>query len=34
MSVEVNDPNVVAEVLAAFERYENALVTNDLKVMA
>jgi hypothetical protein len=34
VSVAVNSPDVVAEVLAAFQRYENALVTNNLKVMA
>jgi hypothetical protein len=34
MSLALNTPDVVAEVRAAFERYENALVTNDLVVMA
>lgn len=30
---EVNVPHVVAEVTAAFERYEAALVTNDVAVL-
>ena len=30
---EINVPHVVAEVTAAFERYEAALVTNDVKVL-
>ena len=30
---EVNVPRVVAEVIAAFERYEQALVTNDVAVL-
>ena len=30
---EVNVPRVVAEVTAAFERYEQALVTNDVAVL-
>jgi hypothetical protein len=29
----VNDPKVVAEVIAAFERYERALVANDLDTL-
>ena len=31
--MEVNLPEVVAEVTAAFERYEAALVTNDVPVL-
>jgi hypothetical protein len=31
--VEINIPEVVAEVTAAFERYERALVTNDVAVL-
>ena len=31
--MSVNLPNVVAEVTAAFERYEVALVTNDVAVL-
>ena len=31
--LEINKPDVLAEVTAAFERYENALVTNDLAVL-
>lgn len=31
--MEINLPDVVAEVTAAFERYENALVNNDVKVL-
>lgn len=30
MSHEINNPAVVAEVIAAFYRYEKALVTNDV----
>jgi hypothetical protein len=30
---EINDPQVVAEVTAAFERYERALVGNDIAVL-
>ncbi|HEV7822996.1 MAG TPA: oxalurate catabolism protein HpxZ [Burkholderiales bacterium] len=30
---EINLPQVVAEVAAAFERYEQALVTNDVAVL-
>ena len=30
---EVNVPRVVAEVTAAFERYEQALVTNDVVIL-
>ncbi len=30
---EINRPEVVAEVTAAFERYETALVTNDVAVL-
>jgi hypothetical protein len=30
---EINDPQVVAEVTAAFERYERALVGNDVAVL-
>jgi hypothetical protein len=30
---EINIPDVVAEVTAAFERYEQALVTNDVAVL-
>ncbi len=29
----INDPAVLAEVTAAFERYETALVTNDVAVL-
>ena len=32
-SLKINLPNVHAEVLAAFERYERALVENDVKVL-
>jgi hypothetical protein len=31
--MEVNLPGVVAEVTAAFQRYEQALVTNDVEVL-
>src|SRR3954453_10632817 len=31
--VEINDPETLAEVTAAFERYEVALVTNDVAVL-
>jgi hypothetical protein len=31
--MKINDPNVLAEVTAAFERYEKALVTNDVAVL-
>lgn len=31
--MEINLPDVVAEVTAAFERYENALVNNDVSVL-
>jgi len=31
--MEIDRPEVVAEVKAAFERYEKALVTNDVKVL-
>lgn len=31
--MEINLPDVVVEVTAAFERYENALVNNDVKVL-
>lgn len=31
--MEINLPDVVAEVRAAFERYENALVNNDVAVL-
>ena len=31
--MDVNQPNVVAEVTAAFARYEQALTTNDLAVL-
>jgi hypothetical protein len=31
--IEINLPEVVAEVTAAFERYEAALVANDVKVL-
>lgn len=30
---EINLPDVMAEVTAAFERYEHALVTNDVEVL-
>ena len=29
----INDPQVLAEVNAAFDRYETALVTNDVAVL-
>lgn len=29
----INDPRILAEVTAAFERYEQALVTNDVTVL-
>jgi hypothetical protein len=31
--MKINDPKVLAEVAAAFERYEKALVTNDIAVL-
>ncbi|MGP1383966.1 MAG: oxalurate catabolism protein HpxZ [Thainema sp.] len=31
--MEINRPDVVAEVTAAFERYEKALVSNDVAVL-
>ena len=31
--MEINLPHVVAEVTAAFERYETALVANDIEVL-
>ena len=31
--MDINDPEVLAEVTAAFERYEAALVTNDIPVL-
>jgi hypothetical protein len=31
--MDINLPDVVAEVTAAFERYENALVSNDVAVL-
>jgi ketosteroid isomerase-like protein len=31
--MKINDPNVVAEVTSAFERYEKALVSNDVAVL-
>jgi hypothetical protein len=31
--MEVNNPEVLAEVTAAFQRYETALVTNDVTVL-
>jgi hypothetical protein len=31
--MKINDPKVLAEVTAAFERYEKALVTNDVAVL-
>jgi Protein of unknown function (DUF3225) len=33
MSYEINIPSVLAEVTAAFQRYETALVTNDVAVL-
>lgn len=33
MNLRINDPDVVAEVTAAFQRYEKALTTNDLEVL-
>ncbi len=30
---EINIPEIIAEVTAAFERYEHALVTNDIPVL-
>lgn len=33
MDVDINLPDVVAEVTAAFERYEDALVTNDVETL-
>ena len=30
---EINEPTVLAEVTAAFERYEHALVTNDVAAL-
>ena len=31
--IEINNPEVLADVTAAFERYEVALVTNDVAVL-
>src|ERR1700692_2623185 len=31
--LEINNPEVVAEVMAAFQRYERALVANDVEVL-
>ena len=31
--MDINQPAVVAEVTAAFDRYEQALVTNDVDVL-
>jgi hypothetical protein len=31
--MKINDPKVLAEVTAAFKRYETALVTNDVAVL-
>ena len=31
--MKINDPKTLAEVTAAFERYEKALVTNDVAVL-
>jgi hypothetical protein len=31
--MEIDRPEVVAEVMAAFEKYEKALVTNDVKIL-
>jgi hypothetical protein len=31
--MKINDPKVIAEVTGAFERYEQALVTNDVAVL-
>jgi len=33
MSMEINRPDVVAEVTAAFNRYEQALTSNDIPVL-
>ena len=33
MGMDVDSPDVVAEVTAAFDRYEKALVTNDVAVL-
>lgn len=33
MPTEINQPDVLAEVTAAFERYERALVSNDVAVL-
>ena len=33
MSIAINDPATLAEVTAAFARYEQALVTNDVAVL-
>jgi hypothetical protein len=33
MSLDINLPDVLAEVTAQFERYERALVTNDIDVL-
>jgi len=33
MSIEINLPEVVAEVRAAFDRYERALVSNDVAML-
>ena len=31
--MEINNPEIVAEVMAMFQRYEQALVTNDVAVL-
>jgi hypothetical protein len=31
--MDINKPEVVAEVQAAFDRYEQALVSNDVQVL-
>jgi hypothetical protein len=33
MMLEINIPEIVAEVMEAFQRYERALVTNDIAVL-
>jgi hypothetical protein len=33
MTMQINQPEVVAEVVAVFARYERALVTNDVAVL-
>jgi ketosteroid isomerase-like protein len=31
--MKINDPNILAEMIAAFERYERALISNDVAAL-